>query len=207
VRAPLCMGWCSLGPPSRRTRLLSPAPALVVGGRAEFAEDSRHEGRFDLSCGNAFGLLFAAGGLDEREQHRQMSLRRQVCAERAGALAALDQRLQECEHGPAAAAKLRLRRGCGRGRCHTAAARRPAAPASAAETGSAWCSHRDGGPGDARLRSLGTAEHGWGSGRTLLLLGVAGALLAAFIGIERRGREPLVPPAHGACALWPRTRS
>ena len=42
---------------------------------------------------------------------------------------------------------------------------------------------------------VGTAQHGWGSGRTLLLLGVAGALLAAFIGIERRGREPLVPPA------------
>ena len=42
---------------------------------------------------------------------------------------------------------------------------------------------------------VGTAQHGWGSGRTLLLLAVAGALLAAFIGIERRGREPLVPPA------------
>jgi EmrB/QacA subfamily drug resistance transporter len=42
---------------------------------------------------------------------------------------------------------------------------------------------------------VGTAQHGWGSGRTLLLLGVAGAFLAAFIGIERSGREPLVPPA------------
>ena len=42
---------------------------------------------------------------------------------------------------------------------------------------------------------VGTAQHGWGSGRTLLLLGVAGALLAAFIGIERRGPKPLVPPA------------
>ena len=42
---------------------------------------------------------------------------------------------------------------------------------------------------------VGTAQHGWGSGRTLLLLGIAGALLAAFIGIELRGREPLVPPA------------
>ena len=42
---------------------------------------------------------------------------------------------------------------------------------------------------------VGTAQHGWVSGRTLLLLGVASALLAAFIGIERRGREPLVPPA------------
>jgi EmrB/QacA subfamily drug resistance transporter len=41
---------------------------------------------------------------------------------------------------------------------------------------------------------VGTAQHGWGSGRTLLL-GVAGALLAAFIGIERRGPKPLVPPA------------
>jgi EmrB/QacA subfamily drug resistance transporter len=42
---------------------------------------------------------------------------------------------------------------------------------------------------------VGTAQYGWGSGRTLLLLGVAAALLAAFIGIELRGREPLVPPA------------
>jgi EmrB/QacA subfamily drug resistance transporter len=42
---------------------------------------------------------------------------------------------------------------------------------------------------------VGTAQHGWGSGRTLLLLGVAGALLAAFIVIERRSPEPLVPPA------------
>jgi EmrB/QacA subfamily drug resistance transporter len=41
---------------------------------------------------------------------------------------------------------------------------------------------------------VGTAQHGWGSGRTLLLLGVAGAFLAAFNGIERGGREPLVPP-------------
>src|SRR6476620_299968 len=42
---------------------------------------------------------------------------------------------------------------------------------------------------------VGTAQHGWGSARTLLLIGVAGVLLAAFIGIERRGQEPLVPPA------------
>ena len=41
---------------------------------------------------------------------------------------------------------------------------------------------------------VGTAQHGWGSGRTLLLLAVAGGFLAAFIAIERRGREPLVPP-------------
>ena len=42
---------------------------------------------------------------------------------------------------------------------------------------------------------IGTTQHGWGSARTLLLIGVAGILLAAFIGIERRGQEPLVPPA------------
>jgi len=42
---------------------------------------------------------------------------------------------------------------------------------------------------------VGTAQHGWTSGRTLLLLGVAAALLAAFVGIERRGTKPLVPPA------------
>ena len=42
---------------------------------------------------------------------------------------------------------------------------------------------------------VGTALHGWASGRTLLLLGVAAASLAAFVGIERRGARPLVPPA------------
>ena len=42
---------------------------------------------------------------------------------------------------------------------------------------------------------VGTAQHGWASGRTLLLLGVAAASLAAFVGIERRGAGPLVPPA------------
>jgi EmrB/QacA subfamily drug resistance transporter len=42
---------------------------------------------------------------------------------------------------------------------------------------------------------VGTAQHGWASGRTVLLLGVAAALLAAFVGIERRGARPLVPPA------------
>ena len=42
---------------------------------------------------------------------------------------------------------------------------------------------------------VGTAQHGWASGRTLLLLGVAAALLAAFLGLERRGAKPLVPPA------------
>jgi EmrB/QacA subfamily drug resistance transporter len=41
----------------------------------------------------------------------------------------------------------------------------------------------------------GTATHGWGSARTIVLLAVAGALLAGFAAIERGAREPLVPPA------------
>jgi EmrB/QacA subfamily drug resistance transporter len=41
----------------------------------------------------------------------------------------------------------------------------------------------------------GTGEHGWGSGRTVLLLSASAALLAAFIAIERRVREPVLPPA------------
>lgn len=41
----------------------------------------------------------------------------------------------------------------------------------------------------------GTAEYGWLTGRTMILLGVAAALLAAFVMVERRGPEPLVPPA------------
>jgi EmrB/QacA subfamily drug resistance transporter len=39
----------------------------------------------------------------------------------------------------------------------------------------------------------GAPEHGWGSARTLALLGVAAALLAAFAIVERRGADPLVP--------------
>jgi EmrB/QacA subfamily drug resistance transporter len=42
---------------------------------------------------------------------------------------------------------------------------------------------------------VGTAQHGWTSARTLLLLAVAAFLLAAFFAIERRGTRPLVPPA------------
>jgi EmrB/QacA subfamily drug resistance transporter len=41
----------------------------------------------------------------------------------------------------------------------------------------------------------GTADHGWGSARTLLLLAVAGGLLAAFVVIERGSPRPLLPPA------------
>lgn len=41
----------------------------------------------------------------------------------------------------------------------------------------------------------GAGAHGWGSTRTLLLLAVSGALLAAFMQIERTASHPLVPPA------------
>jgi EmrB/QacA subfamily drug resistance transporter len=40
----------------------------------------------------------------------------------------------------------------------------------------------------------GTAEHGWGSARTLLLLALAGSLLATFATIERSVARPLLPP-------------
>ena len=40
----------------------------------------------------------------------------------------------------------------------------------------------------------GANEHGWGSARTLGLLLASAALLATFVGIERRVREPIVPP-------------
>jgi EmrB/QacA subfamily drug resistance transporter len=39
------------------------------------------------------------------------------------------------------------------------------------------------------------ADHGWTSASTLLLFGVAGVLLAAFVGIEGRSQAPLVPGA------------
>jgi EmrB/QacA subfamily drug resistance transporter len=41
----------------------------------------------------------------------------------------------------------------------------------------------------------GASTHGWGSARTLILLALAAALLAAFRAIERRVSRPLVPPA------------
>jgi len=40
----------------------------------------------------------------------------------------------------------------------------------------------------------GARAHGWGSARTLLLLAVAVALLAAFGAVERLARRPLLPP-------------
>ena len=41
----------------------------------------------------------------------------------------------------------------------------------------------------------GTGEHGWGSARTLVLLGVAGGLLMTFLAVERRVPRPLLPPS------------
>jgi MFS family permease len=41
----------------------------------------------------------------------------------------------------------------------------------------------------------GTADHGWTSTRTLLPLAVGAVLLSAFAAVERRGRQPLVPPS------------
>jgi EmrB/QacA subfamily drug resistance transporter len=41
----------------------------------------------------------------------------------------------------------------------------------------------------------GTGQHGWGSAHTLIPLGLAVGLLAAFAAIERRVSAPLVPPA------------
>jgi EmrB/QacA subfamily drug resistance transporter len=40
----------------------------------------------------------------------------------------------------------------------------------------------------------GTPQHGWGSGRTLLLLAVSAGLLAAFAVVERAAQRPLLPP-------------
>jgi EmrB/QacA subfamily drug resistance transporter len=41
----------------------------------------------------------------------------------------------------------------------------------------------------------GANEHGWDSARTLLLLIASAALLAAFLQVERRVREPILPPS------------
>lgn len=40
----------------------------------------------------------------------------------------------------------------------------------------------------------GVPDHGWGAARTLGLLALAGALLAAFGAVERTARRPLLPP-------------
>jgi EmrB/QacA subfamily drug resistance transporter len=47
----------------------------------------------------------------------------------------------------------------------------------------------------------GTGEHGWGSAHTLIALAAATALLVAFVAVELRVSQPLVPPS-----IW-RTRS
>ena len=86
-------------------------------------------------------------------------------------------------------------RACRRGRRGTARPRRALAPVDGGDARSAWRRHLLAGLMTLVYGVVGTAQHGWASGRTLLLLGVAGALLAAFIGIERRGAKPLVPPA------------
>ncbi|MGH2988271.1 MAG: DHA2 family efflux MFS transporter permease subunit, partial [Solirubrobacterales bacterium] len=41
----------------------------------------------------------------------------------------------------------------------------------------------------------GANEHGWGSARTVLLVVVSAALLATFVLVERRVREPILPPS------------
>jgi EmrB/QacA subfamily drug resistance transporter len=51
------------------------------------------------------------------------------------------------------------------------------------------------GLGTLLLGIQGASEHGWSSGRTLLLLAAAAAMLTAFVIIERRVRSPLVPPS------------
>jgi EmrB/QacA subfamily drug resistance transporter len=51
-----------------------------------------------------------------------------------------------------------------------------------------------GGLGALMFALGGTAAHGWLSGRTIAALIVSGALLTAFVLIERRAQRPLVPP-------------
>jgi EmrB/QacA subfamily drug resistance transporter len=41
----------------------------------------------------------------------------------------------------------------------------------------------------------GTSEHGWGSARTLMMLGMAGVMLVGFATVERRVKRPLLPPS------------
>jgi EmrB/QacA subfamily drug resistance transporter len=41
----------------------------------------------------------------------------------------------------------------------------------------------------------GANEQGWSSGRTMLLLVASAALLTTFVGVERRVREPILPPS------------
>lgn len=41
----------------------------------------------------------------------------------------------------------------------------------------------------------GVNDHGWGSARTVLLLLASAVLLASFLAVERRVREPILPPS------------
>jgi len=49
---------------------------VTIAGCAQAAQGGRHERGLDLRGGKASGLQFAAGGVDECEQDRQMPLRR-----------------------------------------------------------------------------------------------------------------------------------
>jgi hypothetical protein len=72
----------------------------------EGAEDRGDERRLGIGVGHVPGVQFSAGGVRERHEHREMPGGRDVAAECAVGLPALDQRLQRREDGGVAIAEL-----------------------------------------------------------------------------------------------------
>ena len=65
---PLVLAWIALGPAVVRARLERSASR----GRADCAQRAREQRRLHLRLGDPAGGELAAGGMDEREQHREM---------------------------------------------------------------------------------------------------------------------------------------
>ena len=78
-------------------------PSASRRGRSRLApdgaEDGGNEGGFHVVFGHSSGLGLGAGGVDERDEHREMPGGRDLGAEAAVALAALDQRFERGEDG------------------------------------------------------------------------------------------------------------
>jgi EmrB/QacA subfamily drug resistance transporter len=70
----------------------------------------------------------------------------------------------------------------------------PRAPAARARLDLPGAASLVGGLGVLLYALDGAPEHGWGSARTLVLLALATALLAAFAAVERVAGDPVLPP-------------
>ena len=121
------------------------SPASLPGTRADRAEHAGDQRGLGVGLADATGAELPARGMDERHEHRQVPRRRDVGAEGACGLAALDERRERVQHRAVTVAQRFVRLGAGvdrdervvaaerapRGRDHPARARRPGRHAQA----------------------------------------------------------------------------